>query len=89
MTDEAEVKINSSLKIYKWRNKPITELSIEDLKVAETTLSNMFTTYDNNKNSPEYKEKYKGREIPPINPFFLELFKAIGIEIDSRSGIIK
>lgn len=70
--------------ILKWRGKPITELSVDDLTVVQTTLKNMFETNMNIKFDPKYADRFKGQSVPDINPHFAKLRNAIDKEIEDR-----
>ena len=68
----------------KWRGKFIDELSDDELKAGKEALDNMFKTYENNKASDEYKKRYEHRELPPINPHFELVLKAITDKLENK-----
>lgn len=74
--------------ILKWRNKPISELSNDDLAVVQATLNNMFTTNENIKWTPGYSKRFAGQPVPEINPHFTKLKAAVDKEMEDRKKVI-
>ncbi len=71
--------------MIKWNDKPIDELSHEELTDVSFTLNKMFGDHEQIKQHPKYIEKFKNRPRPAVNPAFLAIKEAVDKEMKSRT----
>jgi|HubBroStandDraft_2_1064218.scaffolds.fasta_scaffold878125_2 hypothetical protein len=69
-----------------WHGKNLDDLTVDELKIAQKILDDMFTSDSNIRSSPEFAKKFKNRPLPTINPSFVKLREAIAAELTKRNS---